>query len=306
MPRHLTSDTPESGSERLQQVYDRLFREAFALEFDGVLHDLLGVESTSHELIDPSFPVVSEKSADFAFRYQVAGEANARLGQLEVQTRPDANMLQRCLLYSAHFYHKYKQVPQQYVLHLGTEPWNYPTALHTDDLKYSFRLIRLQDLDAELLLGSSSLSIAILSVLGRTGDPEGVLHRVMRRLERAALDQLRIRKYMTVLLIAAGLRPFTVSFIKTVKRMPIVLENLKQHPLWEMVGEEMGQELYYKGEEKGLEKGKLEGLEKGKLEATRLFARRMLEQQFPVATVCQLTGLSEVEVEAIRQEMPTE
>lgn len=51
----------------------------------------------------------------------------------------------------------------------------------------------------------------------------------------------------------------------------------------------------------GEEKGKMEGKEEGSKEAAKKIAKKMLSQQFSVAVICEVTGLSKKDVEALKK-----
>ncbi|WP_218970604.1 transposase [Alkalihalobacterium alkalinitrilicum] len=59
-------------------------------------------------------------------------------------------------------------------------------------------------------------------------------------------------------------------------------------------------ELMTSWEKKGLEKGLKKWLEKGRTEEKVKIAKQMLEKEFPLKVICEFTGLSEAEVEKLK------
>lgn len=80
-------------------------------------------------------------------------------------------------------------------------------------------------------------------------------------------------------------------------------EGLKVYRNWfsvmemaELRGELRGEQ---RGEERGLEQGLKRGLEEGRKEGTQKVAFQMKQNDIPVESICQMTGLSRQEVEEL-------
>ena len=66
---------------------------------------------------------------------------------------------------------------------------------------------------------------------------------------------------------------------------------------WEQDAREEG---FEKGIEKGIEKGREEGIAKGREEEKQNLAFKLIKKNMSVQEVCEITGLSETEIQQVR------
>jgi hypothetical protein len=136
------------------------------------------------------------------------------------------------------------------------------TELRSPNLKYSFRLVDVRDLDGERLLKSGNVDDNIIALLTRIADQKKAVRLVLRRIK--GLRQSDRQSALDRLVILAGLRKMLGTMIEEEVRKVPILNDILQH---EILGRE-----YKKGRQEGRKEGRQEG------ELTIL--RRQIEKRF--------------------------
>jgi len=200
------------------------------------MRELVGSAITSWK--DVEFPQIRAPRADLLGETRV-GE----LVHIELQSgNTKKNMMAiRMLEYGLAALRKHHRYPTQVCLYVGEKPARMKTELRGPNLKYSFRLVDVRDLDGERLLRSGKVDDNIIALLTRIADQRKAVRLVVRRIKRlrpgerqSALDRL---------VILAGLRKMLGTMVEEEVRKVPILNDILDH---EILGRE-----YKRGRQEG-------------------------------------------------------
>ena len=99
--------------------------------------------------------------------------AARRLIAMELQSTNDPLLPLRMAEYSLRVYRVYRRFPDQYVLYVGTEKMNMPSAVISPNHTCHHHLIDIRRWDAESLLSSPFPADTVIAILGRYSDRPG-------------------------------------------------------------------------------------------------------------------------------------
>lgn len=153
------------------------------------------------------------------------------------------------LLYKAILLEKFGLPVRQFVIYLGkSKKPNIPTSIISSDLKFTYRLINIIDIPADIFLQSDSPEGVILAVLGEFNNlpANQVIHQILNRLQELALDENRLQKCVVHLRIFSQLRNLQSQTANQIKIMALKID-IRKDPFYE----------------KGKIEGKAEGIEEG-------------------------------------------
>jgi len=225
----------------------------------------------------------------------VAWLANEKLLHLELQSDNDNDMLWREFEYCDLIMQRYHQIPLQIVLYVGAAPANFQTTIDTEDLKYRYHLININELDCATLLESESLSDNLLALLGKLQDKAEAVRRVMRKIAR--LSKRKRADMLEKLAILVGLRPTELpKLIQKEATMPISID-LEKNPLFVEIFERYTQLGEQRGEQRGIQIGKQQGEQSGKI----MMLRRLLEKRFGELPLWVNSRLEQANVQELEQ-----
>ena len=198
------------------------------------------------KILDNTFPAVKERRADLILELE-----DKSIFHLELQTQNDKNMIFRMLEYYTLLKQKYKNKKvKQMVLYVGDGKPNMQNTLKTDNIKFSYEIKDIKDIECKELLQSDSLEDKILAVLCKVEDFEKYIFTLVEDLLK--LPEKQRADYIRKLLIALDYRPklmMKLNLLLEEKQMPLTIteEMLKQNPFYQRGLKE--------GIEKGIEKG---------------------------------------------------
>ena len=232
-------------------------------------------------------PLVLHRHADFVVCHRPTGVHI----QIELQTRADRQLLRRCYVYAAPYFFYLGILPRQYVLHLGSDPANYPTIFDDGWHRFEIKVIDLKQIPAGPLLASDIPEVVAFAVLCAAESPEQLVDAIFARLKALVLDPERLGDYISIVDTLGDLRDLQSILEEKHKDMSLHFDITRTV-------------LYRKGEARGEAKGKAEGEAKGKAEGEAK-AQKMLVQAMrdkgglSPAEIVRVTGLTEAQVRAL-------
>ncbi len=227
--------------------FDKTLRDIIQNIPQKFVSTLTGKKGT--KILDNTFPSTKERVADLVLQLE-----DGSVFHLELQTQNDKNMPFRMLECYLLLKQRYPDNPvKQMVLYVGDGRPNMPSSLETDNLRFSYEIRDIKDIECKELLESDSLEDKILAVLCKVEDFERYIFELTKELLK--LPEKQRADYIRKLLIALNYRPKLKMKLKTLmeeKKMPLVIteEMAKQDPFYDLG--------YKKGKEEGKEEAKKE------------------------------------------------
>jgi len=261
-------------------IYDRSLRELFQ-DIPKTLIKLL-VDQDIKEILDISFPKVSERKVDLLTRLE-----DDTLFHLEIQSINDNDMPIRMLQYTSLIYEKYKQFPRQLVLYVGQKRLKIKDNINHINLQYNYEVRDIREFDCTVLIQSEDIADNIIALLCDIKDIDKFFKRLNQKLEK--FSSKKREDYLRKVFYLLRLRPeLNQEYEKRQEesQMPFVID-IECDPI------------YKKGEEKGIEKGIEKGKLKGKLEEKKAIAVSLLDI-LDDKTIAQKVNLALVEVKKLR------
>jgi len=241
-------------------VFDRTLREILQGIPKKFIELLTG--KTVIELLDPNFPKVEERNADFVVRLN-----DNTIFHLEVQTQNDDAMPNRMLKYYLLIRELYNQPPFQMVLWIGDGQCSIKNEINEANLYFKFLLKDLKDIDCETLLESDDPNDNILAILCKR--KEGFWKRLYPKIIR--LPEKQREDYFRKIIYMVRLRKQAVielkNFMKEEKTMPIVIDKRQDF-------------LFQEGVEEGIKEGIKEGIEEGSILTLKNSVSGIIERKF--------------------------
>jgi predicted transposase YdaD len=264
MPGHHSTEIAHNGGDPMAQRYDTAFKLTLQ-HVDVAMRELVGSTVSSWKNIE--FPQIRAPRADLLG--ETTTTTTTKSGQLvhiELQSGNSKKMAIRMLEYGLAVLRKHHRYPAQVCLYVGEKPARMKTELRSPNLKYSFRLVDVRDLDGERLLKSGNVDDNIIALLTRIADQKKAVRLVLRRIK--GLPQSDRQSALDRLVILAGLRKMLGTMVEEEVRKVPILNDILQH---EILGRE-----YKKGRQEGRKEGRQEGRQEGEL----TILRRQIEKRF--------------------------
>ncbi len=220
--------------------FDRTLRDIIQnipQKFISILTGKKGVK-----ILDNTFPSTKERVADLVLQLE-----DNSIFHLELQTQNDKNMPFRMLEYYLLLRQRYPDKPiKQMVLYVGDGRLNMPSSLETDNLRFSYEIRDIKDIECKELLESDSLEDKILAVLCKVEDFEEYIYVLTKELLK--LPEKQRADYIRKLLIALNYRPKLkekLTFILEERKMPLTIteEMIKNDPFFKKGKEEAKKEI---------------------------------------------------------------
>jgi len=254
-----------------QFIYDRSLREIFQNIPKKLITILTGQDIK--EVLDISFPKVEERRVDLLAKLQ-----DDTLFHLEIQSTNDKTMPKRMLKYLSLIYDKYDQIPLQVVLYIGEKQSSIKNTIIGNNLKYSYMVQDIKDIDCIELIESDNINDNILALLCNIKNFDKILSKLKEKLSK--LEPKQREDYLRKVFYLLRLRPKLNEFFTTKQQqelaMPFTL--VKDKDPW-----------YKEGIEKGIKKGREEGREKALLETALLMIQ---EYNLPLEDVSKKLNIS--------------
>jgi hypothetical protein len=145
---------------------------------------------------------------------------------LEIQSGNDHGMLGRMQVYDALLYEKYGLSVQQYVLYIGLEKMKMPTSRQDGKKYFDYNLLDIRQFKVLDFLNSDIPELVILAILAdfQSQKPEEIISAILTKLQKLAIQNLRLSKCIRQLEIIAKLRKLASQTLKQTTNMPIVID----------------------------------------------------------------------------------
>ena len=109
----------------------------------------------------------------------------------EIQAQNDSNFAKRNLLYLANAHYKYNLPIVQVLIYVGAEKLNMASSIKMSKLDYSFTIIDLSQLNANLFLSQDDIIVKLLSLLTRDGTQADSLKSLLTAIDR--IDDMAVK-----------------------------------------------------------------------------------------------------------------
>ncbi len=200
--------------------------------------------------LNVELPNVTQTRVDLLFE---TADVPARLIAMELQSTNDLLLPLRMAEYSLRVFRLHKQFPEQYVLYVGSDPLNMPSALMGANHTCRYEIVDIRNWDAETLANSPFPADSVLAILARSSERRETIRRILERVAKLgkgpALDAA-----FSKLMILAGIRKLGDVVQQEAKTMPI-LNDIMDH---DVIGPAIRQ-----GIEQGLQQGLQQGIQQG-------------------------------------------
>lgn len=182
-----------------------------------VFKNTLGLDITNGADLPTDLQYTKERKPDLLRRIKTENGKEVLL-HVEYQTTNDKLMACRMAEYNVMLRRSYNvhttQPIKQYVLFFGKRKARMPLAIKAPELKYSYQVIQISDIDYELFLNSDNPEDQILAILGnlKGNKPLHILSQIMTKLHTVARGELANNKYINQLHLLSQLRNLEDDF----------------------------------------------------------------------------------------------
>ncbi|HXQ25987.1 MAG TPA: hypothetical protein VN822_06240 [Candidatus Acidoferrales bacterium] len=231
-------------------------------DFDGALKDVFQQDRPTlltlltrglavKEFLNVELPKVQERRVDLVLSLE-----DGSILHIEFQSTNDRNMAYRMVEYWPLIKRRFKRPLRQVVLYVGQARPAIVNRLEEDDLQFSYGVMDIREIEAELLMKSGNHGDLALAVLAGGGDARlrDILH------QAAAVKGSRRDQLLAKILVLSGLRGIAGKVEWELKRMGVVIDVTKNPVLmrWRREALAEGEAL---GEARGMSKVLHEQLE---------------------------------------------
>lgn len=264
--------------------YDKILRENLEAALPGLIRNLLGIHARYTEELPDDIQHTKERKPDVLKKVTDTNDETFVL-HIELQVKDEREMAFRMAEYYIMLLRKYQLRVQQYVIYIGATPPLMKDHIHSEQMKFKYRLIALSAVDYHLLLSSDKPEekmLAILANLGE-GDPTQVIENIVNQVIDASEGDFLKLRHTQQLRILAQLRNLE-SEIQDIMDSIAEYIKIERDPL------------YKRGEEKGLEKGM------EKVKAT--FVKNLLRKtNFTISEIANLAEATEDFVRKVKKSL---
>lgn len=240
----------------MSQAYDKILKENMEALVLPLADKLLGLSLGATEELPDDLQTTLERKPDLLKRVTDSKKGLSYLLHIEFQTKDEATMIDRMLLYYAMLWEKYREPIEQYVVFIGRRKPRMATLLQDEQLNYSFTLVDIRQLDYQTLLASATQpEEAVLAVLSnfKKNEVDTAIPSILRKLQQLAGDERKLRRYVRQIEILANLRDIQPQVIQYTETMALTY-NIETDVR------------YQQGIERGKQEGRQEGKQEGKEE----------------------------------------
>lgn len=220
--------------------------------------------------LNVELPNVTQTRVDLLFETL---DVPRRLIAMELQSTNDALLPLRMAEYSLRVLRLHKQFPEQYVLYVGSDPLNMPSALNGPDHVCRYKMVDIRAWDAETLANSPFAADSVLAILADSSGRRETIRRILERIAKLGKGP-ELDAAFSRLLILAGIRKLGEIVKQEAKTMPI-LDDIMDH---DVIGPAIRQ-----GIAQGLEQGRREVLqakEEARHQEALIFLHRLIKARF--------------------------
>ena len=207
--------------------YDRILKENIKPIIPFLIKHILGLDAVTLEEMKDKVQVTLEREADFVQKVISENSKDAYILHCELQTRIEKDMNARMLLYHALFFHNYKLPVKQFVIYIGdTKKPKFNTKIEHENLSFEYKVINLQDFNAELFLTSEKPEEILLAILANfgTNKPEDVVRNILVRIQKLIGSGLKLQKFARQLQILSMLRNLQPQTNKIIQNMALTFD----------------------------------------------------------------------------------
>ncbi len=278
-----TQNVNKNTNPRQHQDFDKVLKKTFARVYASLIHRLLGLDLSKTVKLPTTFSRTKEKRPDFAVKVSTEVKGD-HIVHVEFQGRNDENMHKRQLGYYNDFYWEFDLPIVQYVIYMGIGKHTMTTSIIHESLQFSYKMIVLNEIDADLFLHSDNpheLILAILCHYDKKKAPD-IIHQILDKLQKLARNERELHEFTTDLEILSGLRKLQSETKKQVDKMPITYDLTKDPRFIE-----------------GKLEGKLEGTIEGELKKARKAVINLLKNK--ILDIDQIAQVLEVPLDFIKK-----
>ena len=268
--------------------YDIALKTLLECSRESFFRELMHIDLKEFQSIEElPTETVSVRSTDFPVKV-IDADGRQLIHLIEFQSDWSRKKLLSMIQYKTRYQEKY-ELPVKSTLILFRKNRKAVDYYEDDELLFRFQLIKIWELPAKEFLNSRCLLPLVPLMkdgLSYTREVEDLLSQTEEERDQK-LDKL------TIFGILLGLKDKGLSQDYFRRRREIMIK----YPMYEWILEEGIEKGIEKGIEQGIQRGKLEGAHEKALET----ARAMLNKDYSVNDIAELTGLSIQEIESLRQ-----
>ena len=226
--------------------------------------------------------------SDFAVKV-IDEDKKPHIVHVEFQGRQDEKMHIRQLGYYHDFLNEFGLEVLQYVIFMGSGQHKMIDHIQHKNLDFSYKIISLNEIDAQIFLNSDNPHELILAILCHyeKNEAPNIIHQILQKLQVKAQNERELFEYTTDLEILSGLRKLQSQTKNQIDKMPITYDLTKDLR-------------FIEGEQKGKIEGKIEGeLKKARIATINLLKERLLS----VDTIARVLDVPLAFVKKIQDEL---
>ncbi len=284
--KHTLMSKRKTTNPHQHQDFDNVLKKTFTRVYESLIHKLLGLDLKNMVKLPSTFSRTKEKRPDFSVKVQPIGE-KPHIVHVEFQGRSDANMHKRQLAYYNDFYWEFDLEIIQYVIFMGTGKPSMITKIKHKNLDFSYKMIVLNEIDANLFLNSDNPHELILAILCHyeKRDAPKIIQKILKKLQQKAKNDNELHEYTTDLEILSGLRKLQSETKKQIDKMPIAYDLTKDLR-------------FIEGKQEGKQEGRQEGEHVGEQKKARAAVINLLKDK--VLSVEQIARVLEVSLDFVK------
>ena len=270
------------------QDFDKVLKKTFDRVYASLIQKLLGINLANTIKIPTTFSKTKEKRADFAVKV-IDDDKKPHIVHVEFQGRQDEKMHIRQLGYYHDFLNEFGLEVLQYVIFMGSGQHKMADRIQHKNLNFSYKIISLNEIDAQIFLDSDNPHELILAILCHyeKNEAPNIIHQILEKLQLKAQNERELFEYTTDLEILSGLRKLQSQTKNQIDKMPITYDLTKDLR-------------FIEGEQKGKIEGKIEGeLKKARIATINLLKERLLS----VDTIARVLDVPLAFVKKIQDEL---
>ena len=157
---------------------------------------IVKIEVKDFEFLDIEFQKIESRKAD------VLVKADNKIIHIEFQTQSDKNMIFRMLRYFSEIKFRYpKNEVYQYVIYIGRYNTSMKYELKEHNIKFSYELIDMKQIDCKEFLESDNPEAVVLSILCdfKKEDERKVIRKIIERLLVVTKNENEFKKCFSIL-----------------------------------------------------------------------------------------------------------
>jgi hypothetical protein len=149
--------------------YDKILRENLEAALPGLIRNLLGIHARYTEELPDDIQHTKERKPDVLKKVTDTNDETFVL-HIELQVKDEREMAFRMAEYYIMLLRKYQLRVRQYVIYIGATLPLMKDHIHSEQMKFKYRLIALSAVDYHLLLSSDKPEEKMLAILANFGE----------------------------------------------------------------------------------------------------------------------------------------